>query len=85
LTVYRDRIYPSIKNNVPINPKTCPESTSVFVLILNSNFKRRTEMGGSNAPLSPVESVSGLLAVLDAFQPEQSGHFYDYRGQSLAW
>ena len=43
-------------------------------------------MGGPNAPLSPTESVTGLLSVLDRFQPaEQSGNFYDYAGQQLSW
>ncbi len=42
-------------------------------------------MGGPNAPLSPAESVRGVLAVLDTFQPEQSGYFYDYTGQPLSW
>ncbi len=42
-------------------------------------------MGGPNAPLSPAESVKGVLAVLDTFQPEQSGYFYDYTGQPLSW
>ena len=46
----------------------------------------RTSMGGPNAPLSPTESVTGLLSVLDRFQPaEQSGNFYDYAGQQQSW
>jgi hypothetical protein len=46
----------------------------------------RTAMGGPNAPLSPAESVTGLLSLIDAFQPAaQNGNFYDYSGKQLSW
>ncbi len=57
---------------------------SAFEYINFQSFVR-TEMGGPNAPLSPAESVKGVLAVLDTFQPDQSGYFYDYTGQPLSW
>lgn len=45
----------------------------------------KTEMGGKNAPLSPGESVSGMLKVINGLSPENSGKFFDYRGESIPW
>ncbi len=45
----------------------------------------KTDMGGPEAPLSVSESTAGLIALLDGLTPEQSGGFFDYRGERLAW
>lgn len=45
----------------------------------------RTDMGGKDGELEPADSVRGLLAVIHALRPEQSGQFLDYRGQVLPW
>ena len=45
----------------------------------------RTDMGGPNAPLSVQESVSGIIATLDALTLADSGGFIDHRGERLAW
>jgi NAD(P)-dependent dehydrogenase (short-subunit alcohol dehydrogenase family) len=45
----------------------------------------RTDMGGSDAPLSPEESVGGMQRVIEGFRAEQSGAFLDYTGKSLPW
>ena len=45
----------------------------------------RTDMGGPNAPLSVQESVSGILATIDALTINDSGGFIDYQGQTIAW
>ena len=44
-----------------------------------------TDMGGAQAPLSPPESVAGLLRVIGALTPERSGEFRDWQGDSVAW
>jgi NAD(P)-dependent dehydrogenase (short-subunit alcohol dehydrogenase family) len=44
-----------------------------------------TDMGGSSAPLEPAESVRGMLNVLDALTPAQSGKFLDHTGAILPW
>ena len=33
----------------------------------------------------PEEAASDLLAVIDGLKPEQTGGFFDYRGDSLPW
>jgi NAD(P)-dependent dehydrogenase (short-subunit alcohol dehydrogenase family) len=45
----------------------------------------KTDMGGANAPLSVTESAQGLLATLDGLSIEDSGSFFNYRGETLAW
>jgi NAD(P)-dependent dehydrogenase (short-subunit alcohol dehydrogenase family) len=44
-----------------------------------------TDMGGPSAPLEPPESVKGMLTVLDALTPAQSGSFLDHAGAVLPW
>ncbi len=44
-----------------------------------------TDMGGPSAPLEPAESVTGMLNVLDALTPAQSGTFLDHTGATLPW
>ena len=44
-----------------------------------------TDMGGPSASLEPPESVQGILNVLDALTPAQSGSFLDHTGARLPW
>jgi NAD(P)-dependent dehydrogenase (short-subunit alcohol dehydrogenase family) len=44
-----------------------------------------TDMGGPSASLEPPESVHGILNVLDALTPAQSGSFLDHTGARLPW
>ncbi|HET9770137.1 MAG TPA: SDR family oxidoreductase [Acidimicrobiia bacterium] len=44
-----------------------------------------TDMGGPQATLRPDESVRGLLNVVDALTPAQSGAFLDHTGATLPW
>ena len=45
----------------------------------------QTDMGGSGAQITPAESVSGLLSVLDGLSPADSGRFFDWQGTAMAW
>lgn len=45
----------------------------------------QTDMGGSSAPTTPEESVSGLLRVIDGLGPPDNGRFYDFTGEELPW
>jgi NAD(P)-dependent dehydrogenase (short-subunit alcohol dehydrogenase family) len=45
----------------------------------------RTDMGGPNAPLSAPESVAGIIATVDGLGLENTGSFFDYRGETVAW
>jgi NAD(P)-dependent dehydrogenase (short-subunit alcohol dehydrogenase family) len=56
----------------------------IGVLILHPGWVR-TRMGGSSAPLSPEESVRGMLSIVDRFEPSMSGEFFRYDGTRLPW
>lgn len=45
----------------------------------------QTEMGGAGAQVTPVESVTGLLQVIDGLSPADSGCFLDWQGKMLPW
>ena len=45
----------------------------------------RTDMGGSAASLSPEESASALLTVIDGLGASDNGNFYRYDGTELGW
>jgi len=45
----------------------------------------RTDMGGENAPLSPQQSISGMIKVIDGLTAADNGHFYDYKGREMPW
>jgi NAD(P)-dependent dehydrogenase (short-subunit alcohol dehydrogenase family) len=44
-----------------------------------------TDMGGRGAPLGPPESVRGMLNVVNALTPAQSGMFLDHTGAAVPW
>ena len=56
----------------------------IVVLALHPGWVR-TDMGGDNATVEPDASAVGLLRVIDAATPTQSGGFMDWRGEPLAW
>ena len=56
----------------------------IIVLALHPGWVQ-TDMGGSGASVSPADAVRGLLQVIDAATPAQSGSFTDWRGEPLAW
>lgn len=45
----------------------------------------QTRMGGSNAPVTPEESIGGMRRVIEGLSPKDSGEFFDYQGQRMPW
>jgi len=45
----------------------------------------QTDMGGKNAPLTSQQSIEGVLGLIDGFEIEQNGGFYDNFGKVLPW
>lgn len=45
----------------------------------------KTDMGGPNATLTPEQSVTGLLKIIDGLKPEDTGAFFNYDGKTLPW
>ena len=44
-----------------------------------------TDMGGMGAPVTPIESAQGLVALANRLSAADSGKFYDYKGAELPW
>ena len=45
----------------------------------------RTDMGGPNAEIGPVDSVRGVINVLKNLNAESAGKLYSYTGQIIQW
>ena len=56
----------------------------IVVLALHPGWVQ-TDMGGAAAELGAEASVAGLLQVIEAAVPAQSGSFLDWRGEALPW
>lgn len=53
-------------------------------VVLNPGWVK-TDMGGRNAPLTPKQSISGMIKVIDGLTAADNGRFFDYRGRELPW
>jgi NAD(P)-dependent dehydrogenase (short-subunit alcohol dehydrogenase family) len=58
--------------------------TGVIVIAIHPGWVR-TDMGGDLAPLSPADSVAGILRVIDDLDGTSSGKFYTYEGHEYPW
>lgn len=45
----------------------------------------KTDMGGSKAPVSTQESVSGMLKVLPTLTKYNTGRLFEYTGREMPW
>ena len=56
----------------------------VIAIVMHPGWVR-TDMGGASAPLTTTESVAGIARVVEGLGPEDSGRFFNYKGQELPW
>ena len=59
-------------------------SKDITSVVINPGWVQ-TKMGGPRAPLTPTESVTGMLSVVAALTPEQNGSFLQWDGTESAW
>ncbi len=59
-------------------------SSGIISVVINPGWVQ-TDMGGRGASITPKESVTGILHVMDGLTPEQNGSFLNYRGQTEPW
>ncbi|MEM7218775.1 MAG: SDR family oxidoreductase [Pseudomonadota bacterium] len=45
----------------------------------------QTDMGGPKAEITPVESATGIIGVIDGLTPEDAGKFYKWNGEPHAF
>ncbi len=60
------------------------EPRGIVVLALHPGWVQ-TGMGGDKATVAPEDAAAGLLQVIGAATPEQSGGFLDWQGKALPW
>jgi NAD(P)-dependent dehydrogenase (short-subunit alcohol dehydrogenase family) len=58
--------------------------SGVSVIALHPGWAR-TDMGGPQAEVDPRDAVAGMLRVIEALVPADSGTFRDWQGKTLPW
>lgn len=56
-----------------------------FIVIAMHPGWVQTDMGGEKAPVTPEQSISGMIQVIDSATTEKNGAYLDYQGQKLEW
>ncbi|QRN99173.1 SDR family oxidoreductase [Archangium violaceum] len=56
----------------------------IIAVVLSPGWVR-TDMGGEDAPTPVSESVAGLLGLIDRLTLQDSGSFFGFRGERIAW
>jgi NAD(P)-dependent dehydrogenase (short-subunit alcohol dehydrogenase family) len=60
------------------------EDKGIAVICIHPGWVQ-TDMGGDSADLTPVESASGILEVIDKVTLKENGRFYTYTGDEHPW
>ncbi|KAG7174563.1 C-factor-like [Homarus americanus] len=60
------------------------QSSNILVTSLHPGWVQ-TDMGGKLAPLTPTQSISGIITTLHNLTEQHHGGFYQYDGQKLPW
>jgi NAD(P)-dependent dehydrogenase (short-subunit alcohol dehydrogenase family) len=59
-------------------------NAGITVICANPGWVK-TDMGGAQAPVTPLHSVCGLLTLIEGLQRRDSGRFFDYTGAAHDW
>lgn len=81
---YAYRASKTALNMFAISMKNELEALGASLIILHPGWVE-TDMGGPHAPLTPQESVKGIVARLNEQNGELSGRFVQYDGRELPW
>ncbi|XP_061773422.1 C-signal [Nerophis ophidion] len=81
--------YPYRASKAALNMVSCSlainlEDDGILCMAIHPGWVR-TDMGGSQAPLSPEESISSLLSVIGGLTEKDHGSFLNYTGEPLPW
>ena len=56
-----------------------------FVCVVMNPGWVRTDLGGPRAPLSPQQSIRGMIGVIERLTTDDSGRFFNHGGEELPW
>jgi NAD(P)-dependent dehydrogenase (short-subunit alcohol dehydrogenase family) len=57
----------------------------IIAISLHPGWVKTTMTQNENAPLEPVESINGMLRVIESLEMKDSGRFLDWRGDEIPW
>jgi NAD(P)-dependent dehydrogenase (short-subunit alcohol dehydrogenase family) len=57
----------------------------IKVVSLHPGWVKTTMLYTENAPLEPVESISGMIRVIESLDMNSTGHYIDWKGNELPW
>ncbi|EUC61453.1 glycoside hydrolase family 61 protein, partial [Rhizoctonia solani AG-3 Rhs1AP] len=60
------------------------EPSNTAVVLIHPGWVQ-TDMGGPKAPITPVQSIGGMLKVIDKVDLKNSGEYWQWDGQKLPW
>ncbi|MGF1490628.1 MAG: SDR family oxidoreductase [Prochloraceae cyanobacterium] len=56
-----------------------------IIVLTQSPGWASTDLGGSNAPNSPEEVVSGMIKIFNSISLQDTGKYYEWTGKELPW
>ncbi len=59
--------------------------SGIIVLAIHPGWVRTTMLYCENAPLEPIESIAGMIHVIESLDMDDSGKFLDWMGNELPW
>lgn len=82
--IYAYRMSKSAKNAATKSMSIDFKSDKILCVAMHPGWVK-TDMGGSNAPLTVEESCSTLIKTLMTLNESHNGGFYEYDGRQLPW
>lgn len=67
-----------------INKSLAVDNPWLTTIVMHPGWVR-TDMGGSNAPVEPIDSAKGIWKVLQGLKSGDTGKFFDFRGEHIPW
>ncbi|MFW9997884.1 MAG: SDR family oxidoreductase [Candidatus Odinarchaeota archaeon] len=61
------------------------EDHGIIVISLHPGWVKTTMLYTENAPLEPLESISGMMMIIESLEMKSTGKFLDWKGNEIPW